>query len=896
MKNTILFCICNLLITGSLSAAGPSVIDSTAYTRWKRVDGEALSNNGQWVKYNYAYINNEEMNKECNDRFYFWNRQNGKTITLDSISNVMFFGGGNWISYTNRRKAYEDKTFFMDLRSKKKMPWKRNGSPRCESNLPLVSYKNKDKATVFLHLVSKDSIVYQKIGPYELLDKGRKILYIKKTDDAYSLCYGDLYKPTSHQVIFRDEERLLSRFDYSHGKGKFEISHKENQTEYNRYYTFNLSDKKATLLTDTKEWKISADIYKKIRNFRCLGNGSLWELQMGEPSYKRKRKDQKEAKRDSSFSLQLWSWNDRIIQSEQAKSGFEEERREADKYIYDVNSGHVQKVLDGKFTTHQYQPGNHPKFMLVVDNTAFKGTENWQHMERKDLALVELATGKMDYFSKQQIQRPFWSRNGDYVIFYDDYTKEWKRLEPQSKKIESITAAIPHPIYNEMYDLPHAEPPYGLAAWNEDGTKAYIYDAFDIWEVNMNDLQHPVCYTKGFGRRDQMIIRFMSINYEDNLTIPAKGITRLHLTDWKTRNMGIGHMTASSKLQKDFYGDFMFQIPAADASRRYLLLNRQSFEEGRDTWVLDINNGKCKKVTDANPNHNGYAWGSVKMVQWTNFAGKTNQGLLYLPAGYEEGKEYPMIVNYYESHASEMHVYYMPDWCSAMLDVPTYLSRGYIIFKPDVYFKTGYPVQSTYDAVVSGVEYLVKEGIATPGRIGVQGHSWSGCTVANLITMTDIFSCASVGAGVVNMTESYTALRHGTGNTRMFMYEDWQSRIGKSLWEDPEAYLRNSAIFRANKIKTPVLIMHNDKDEAVEYHEGRNFYMAMRRLQKPAWLLNYEGEGHFILNPAAQRDWTRRMLQFFDYYLKGTDIPRWMKEGINVNEKGLDWKMGLVKE
>ena len=100
----------------------------------------------------------------------------------------------------------------------------------------------------------------------------------------------------------------------------------------------------------------------------------------------------------------------------------------------------------------------------------------------------------------------------------------------------------------------------------------------------------------------------------------------------------------------------------------------------------------------------------------------------------------------------------------------------------------------------------------------------------------------------------------------------------------------------ADKIHTPLLILHNDEDEAVAYEQGRALYLAMRRLQRPAWLLNYEGEGHFVLGRGAQKDWTIRMMQFFDYYLKGTKEPRWMKEGIHLRERGIDQKYDLLKK
>lgn len=107
--------------------------------------------------------------------------------------------------------------------------------------------------------------------------------------------------------------------------------------------------------------------------------------------------------------------------------------------------------------------------------------------------------------------------------------------------------------------------------------------------------------------------------------------------------------------------------------------------------------------------------------------------------------------------------------------------------------------------------------------------------------------------------------------------------------------LRIRQFFYADKIQTPLLIFHCDGDEAVPYSEGLNLFLAMRRLHKPAWLLNYKGDRHFLYNKAAEIDWTIRLQQFFDYYLKDTPMPRWMKEGINVNERGVDQKYDFVK-
>ena len=186
--------------------------------------------------------------------------------------------------------------------------------------------------------------------------------------------------------------------------------------------------------------------------------------------------------------------------------------------------------------------------------------------------------------------------------------------------------------------------------------------------------------------------------------------------------------------------------------------------------------------------------------------------------------------------------------------------------------------------MVSGIRSLIDRGIVDSSRIGLQGHSWSGFLAAYLVTRTDIFKCVNIGAATVNLTSVYTAIREGSGQPNMFMFEDWQCRMGATLWDDLDSYIANSPLLFADRIHTPALIFHCDQDEAVSFYDGRNLFLALRRLQRPVWMLNYMGQGHFLTSRPAQVDWTIRLQQFFDHYLKSAPMPRWMKEGININE------------
>jgi dipeptidyl aminopeptidase/acylaminoacyl peptidase len=217
-----------------------------------------------------------------------------------------------------------------------------------------------------------------------------------------------------------------------------------------------------------------------------------------------------------------------------------------------------------------------------------------------------------------------------------------------------------------------------------------------------------------------------------------------------------------------------------------------------------------------------------------------------------------------------------------------YASRGYVIFNPDVHYEIGLPGESAYQAVMSGVTSLVKDRIADPENLALQGHSWGGYQIAYILTRTNMFKCAEAGASVVNMTSAYGGIRRETGLARMFQYEKEQSRLGKTLWQDPNLYISNSPLFKINKIETPLLLLHNDEDGAVPFEQGIEFFLALRRLDKEAWLLNYRGEPHWPVKWQNRKDFNLRMSQFFDHYLKGTPEPEWLKKGVPAVERGIN--------
>jgi len=261
-------------------------------------------------------------------------------------------------------------------------------------------------------------------------------------------------------------------------------------------------------------------------------------------------------------------------------------------------------------------------------------------------------------------------------------------------------------------------------------------------------------------------------------------------------------------------------------------------------------------------------------------------GVLYLPENFDPNKKYPLLLYFYETHTNTLHSYIPPAPTGSRLNISFYVSRGYVVLSPDIHYTIGYPAKSCYDYVVSAAKQLSNESWIDARNIGIQGQSWGGIQVAQLITMTNLFKAAWAGAPVANMTSAYGGIRWESGLNRQFQYEMTQSRIGATLWQRQDLYLKNSPLFGVPKISTPLVIMANDADGAVPWYQGIELYTGLRRLGKPCWMLNYNDDDHNLTRLPNKMDLSIRMRQFFDYYLNQGTLPAWMSEGIEAREKG----------
>jgi dienelactone hydrolase len=515
-----------------------------------------------------------------------------------------------------------------------------------------------------------------------------------------------------------------------------------------------------------------------------------------------------------------------------------------------------------------------------------------------DLWLVDVRDGqRRKIVENRQVAGAALSPGGRYLAWYDSADRHWHVLDTRGGQNIEVTSAVPYPIWNEDDDRPMHPSPYGRAGWTEGDRELLIYDRYDIWALDPTGRTPPRVITGGMGR--DRLIQFRYVDLDPNeRAIPRAEPLLLSAFHLRTKAAGFfrSEVASSGPPQELVFGPKRYSRPAVSEAGATLLYTREDVAEFPDLWVADRWFGAPTRVSHANPQQDEYNWATAELVEWKSTYGVDLQGLLYRPEDFDAAQRYPMMVYFYERSSDGLHQHVPPLPHRSVIRPTFWASRGYLVFVPDIIYQSGYPGKSAMDAVMPGVLKLAAEPWVDEENVGVQGHSWGGYQIAYMVTQTNFFRAAGAGAPVANMTSAYGGIRWETGLSRVFQYERTQSRIGASLWEHTPRYIENSPLFFLDRVETPLLIMHNDEDGHVPFEQGIELFVGLRRLGKPAWMINYNNQPHWPITVANILDWNIRLQQFFDHYLKGAPAPAWMVRGVPATEKGRTLGLDLVEE
>src|SRR4030095_4949483 len=398
--------------------------------------------------------------------------------------------------------------------------------------------------------------------------------------------------------------------------------------------------------------------------------------------------------------------------------------------------------------------------------------------------------------------------------------------------------------------------------WGEHDSAVYVYDKYDIWKVDPSLTGKPENVLEGNGRKLKISNRYIKTDLEERFLSSGKELLLRTFNDQTKKSglsflvLGVPNIKVRHEQANYWYGSL---LKAKDPA--CFLYTKESFNESPDIY---FNEGlkKERKLSGINSQQKDYNWGTAELYKWKTFPGKQSEGILYKPEDFDPAKKYPLILYFYEKLSDGLYAYHSPSPSASRLNISFFVSRGYVVFAPDITYTIGHPAKSAYDYIVSAAKDLAKHKWVDSDNIGIQGQSWGGIQVAQLITMTDMFKAAWAGAPVANMTSAYGGIRWESGLNRQFQYEKTQSRIGATLWEKPNLYIENSPLFHLKNVTTPLVIMHNDNDGAVPWYQGIELFTAMRRLGKKVWMFNYNGEGHGLTDRKDKLDYQIRMQQF----------------------------------
>ncbi len=597
-------------------------------------------------------------------------------------------------------------------------------------------------------------------------------------------------------------------------------------------------------------------------------------------------------------NVDVWHWKDAEVQSVQMVR-LQQELRQTFASAVLVGPDRFVQLADSAMPTVQLVDDG--AWGVGRNDTTYRGEVAWGG-GHADYYRVNTATGAPSLIAKKLWRTMGTSPDGGWFLYLQNthiyaYDAATGRSAPVDGGMHFVNTDDDHP-----YELPI----WGLAGWSQDGKSVLVYDKYDVWQLSLSGGK-PVNLTRGVGKAQRIQFRVVRLDLgaggrggrggrggfgapapdvEDHGIDLTKPVLLSAYGEW-TKKSGYWTLEPGRAPRPLIYEDKMIgqAEKATDADR--VIFTEQTFRQFPDYWAANTSFQSPTRETDADPFIGEYAWGSKVLINYTNGRGQKLQATLTLPAGYQPGKKYPMLVYFYEILSNTHHQFSMPSFDDRP-QVSTYASNGYLMLEPDVVYQIGTPGTSAVDCVTSAVKQVIAMGYADPKHIGLQGHSWGGYQSSYILTQTNIFAAVVTGAPPTDLISFYDELYPGTGTVQQGITEVGQVRMGENVtpWNHTALYEEQSPLFNVRKITTPFMILQGTADNAVDWDQGLEFYNAARRNGKQVIFLSYPGEPHHLAKKPNQIDFQIRMKQFFDHYLKGAPEPDWMTHGVPQVHKG----------
>jgi len=584
--------------------------------------------------------------------------------------------------------------------------------------------------------------------------------------------------------------------------------------------------------------------------------------------------------------VQVWHWKD-LRQFHQQEVNAAQDRQRNLPVTWHVGGNSVTRLSDDYYEALQFSEQR--TAALANDQTAYT-REIMSGRSYRDVFRVDAVNGKRDPVVTKTTNATAISPSGRYVLY--SQKGQWWSYDASTAKRANLTEKTKASFVDLEDDHPTPERSmYGVAGWAPGEAYVFVYDRFDLWRLSV-DGSGAERLTR--GREDSTVYRNVLLDPDRAggggrggfggggaaATIDlAKPVILSTTGEWNKKG-GFARL-AGGKIERLVWRDkAISSLQKARDAESYLFLE-QSYTDSPDYFVASSGTlADARQVSRTNAFQGDYAWGKQVLMDYRNKRGDKLQMMLTYPANYEPGKKYPMLVYYYEKLSQGFHNYVGPS-DRTVYNTQVFSQEGYFILRPDVVFQKRNPGWSGLDCVTSAVKaVLASVADIDAKKVGAMGHSWGGYQTAfYAVHAPETFAAAIAGAPLTNLISMYGYTSGNSGLAEAQHFETSQERMEVPLWEDRQAYIRNSTVFAMDSLRIPLLLEEGDADGNVNPFQSQELYNFGRRLGKQVVYLVYEGENHNVARAESQRDYQKRQIEWFAHFLKGEPAADWIANG-----------------
>ncbi|MGN6181833.1 MAG: alpha/beta hydrolase family protein [Mucilaginibacter sp.] len=871
MKNCILFLLFFLTIRNCFAQSEPvalskKVLNETAFTNWADVSSPKLSGNGKIIAYSEGI-------------------QSKRILIIKAVNDswkVEFPGGSmyDFIAFDEFLfKKGKDSLMTMDLKTRR-MTFLENASnyilPKSKSAWIGIKKTHGGDTLMLLNCKTLKRLQFPNAKEFKFI--GDKFAAVFQRNGIGSTCvqWVDLSNGVT-KVIFEDNHCAIAQcsVDNSHERLAFLTEEDVSGSSLSKIWYYEEKLQKASCLVDGSKIATNDNLTIDPARLEFSDDGSRVFFYL--------QHHMKEVTHAVGDQTEIWRYTD--YYPGDLERGMYNGERAAVFVSYNLKDDHLTEFK----LTNENVIAKHKDWALTAQALDQVGEDcYWNPAAYFSYYLLSLSNGKRltiaSNFRRSENLNPIvLSPTGKWVIYLDKEKKQFYSYETNTGLVRPITEKCgtnwidhtdeyPEPMRTEIGEL----------QWGRDDNSFLISDGHDIWRIDPSNKLSPIMLTNHYGRDHHIKFGvFAQQNPKDEGSIFVTAVDK----DNKDRGFFKINTNKADDPQKCVLGPYVFgdwaghgeeNRPPIKLNNKVWLVKRSSATEAPN-FFLTTDFVKFTKLTDVQPQKD-WNWLTTELVKWTTPDGKTSDGILYKPENFDPSKKYPIIFNYYESRSDELNLFIDPAPSIGNMNIPWFVSRGYLVYVPDIHYKIGDPGISAFVSVQSAAQLLAKRPYIDSTKMALQGHSFGGYETNFIITHSHLFTAACSACGLSDLTAMFgSGVR---GDYPLYWAEQGQGRLGATPWGNPEAYIRNSPIFYVGQISTPLLIMANRNDNAVPFAQGRELFITMRRAQKPVWLLQYNDGDHLIDGKSAE-DYNARMTQFFDHFLKNKPLPDWMSPVTN---------------